>query len=60
MRSNIDKGNQREMLLPSLLAIAVPVAVGLIFGVPVVGLLMGGMTTGFYGCIHGQCGWCMG
>jgi len=42
------KGAQREMLLPSLLAIAVPVAVGLIFGVAgVVGLLMGGMTTGF-------------
>ncbi|NLU39856.1 MAG: sodium-translocating pyrophosphatase [Bacteroidales bacterium] len=42
------KGAQREMLLPSLLAIAVPVVVGLIFGVAgVVGLLMGGMTTGF-------------
>jgi K(+)-stimulated pyrophosphate-energized sodium pump len=42
------KGAQREMLLPSLLAIIVPIAVGIIFGVAgVVGLLMGGLTTGF-------------
>ncbi len=42
------KGAQREMLLPSLLAIAVPLAVGLVLGVPgVVGLLVGGMTAGF-------------
>ncbi|WP_068474860.1 sodium-translocating pyrophosphatase [Saccharicrinis aurantiacus] len=42
------KGAQREMLLPSLLAIIVPIAVGLIFGVAgVIGLLMGGLTTGF-------------
>lgn len=42
------KGAQREMLVPSLLAIAVPVAVGIIFGVGgVVGLLMGGLVTGF-------------
>lgn len=42
------KGAQREMLVPSLLAIAVPVVVGLIFGVAgVVGLLMGGLVTGF-------------
>jgi K(+)-stimulated pyrophosphate-energized sodium pump len=41
-------GAQREMLVPSLLAIAVPVAVGLLFGVAgVVGLLAGGLTTGF-------------
>lgn len=41
-------GAQREMLVPSLLAIIVPVAVGLIFGVAgVIGLLMGGLTTGF-------------
>ncbi len=39
---------QREMLLPSLLAIAAPVVVGLIFGVPgVLGLLGGGAVTGF-------------
>ncbi len=42
------KGAQREMLLPSLLAIVVPVLTGIILGVPgVVGLLMGGLTTGF-------------
>jgi K(+)-stimulated pyrophosphate-energized sodium pump len=42
------KGAQREMLVPSLLAIAVPVLVGLVFGVGgVVGLLMGGLVTGF-------------
>ncbi len=42
------KGAQREMILPSLLAILVPVAIGMIFGVAgVVGLLVGGLTTGF-------------
>jgi K(+)-stimulated pyrophosphate-energized sodium pump len=42
------KGAQREMLLPSLLAIIVPVLVGLVFGVAgVIGLLVGGLTTGF-------------
>jgi K(+)-stimulated pyrophosphate-energized sodium pump len=42
------KGAQREMILPSLLAIFVPVAVGLVFGVAgVIGLLAGGLTTGF-------------
>lgn len=42
------KGAQREMMLPSLLAIAVPLATGLILGVAgVVGLLVGGMTAGF-------------
>ncbi len=42
------KGAQREMLVPSLLAIAVPIVVGLIFGVAgVIGLLMGGLVTGF-------------
>jgi K(+)-stimulated pyrophosphate-energized sodium pump len=42
------KGAQKEMVVPSLMAIAVPVLVGLLFGVPgVVGLLAGGMTTGF-------------
>jgi K(+)-stimulated pyrophosphate-energized sodium pump len=42
------KGAQREMLLPSLLAITVPVLVGLIFGVAgVMGLLIGGCSTGF-------------
>ncbi len=42
------KGAQKEMVVPALMAIIVPVLTGIIFGVPgVVGLLMGGMTTGF-------------
>lgn len=42
------KGAQREMMLPSLLAIIAPVAVGIIFGVPgVMGLLTGGLSSGF-------------
>lgn len=42
------KGAQREMLLPSLLAIIIPIAVGLIFGVAgVMGLLAGGLSSGF-------------
>ena len=42
------KGAQREMLVPSLLAIAIPVLVGVLFGVAgVIGLLAGGLTAGF-------------
>lgn len=42
------KGAQREMLLPSLLAIIVPIAMGMVFGVAgVLGLLVGGLGTGF-------------
>lgn len=42
------KGAQHEMILPSLLAIIAPILVGLIFGVSgVIGLLMGGLSTGF-------------
>ena len=42
------KGAQREMVFPSLLAIAVPILVGIIFGVPgVIGLLTGGLAAGF-------------
>ena len=42
------KGAQKEMLVPSILAIAIPVIVGLILGVSgVIGLLVGGLTTGF-------------
>lgn len=42
------KGAQREMLLPSLLAIIVPVVTGLFMGVPgVMGLLAGGLGAGF-------------
>jgi K(+)-stimulated pyrophosphate-energized sodium pump len=41
-------GAQREMLVPSLLAIVMPVVTGLILGVPgVLGLLAGGLTCGF-------------
>ena len=41
-------GAQREMVVPSMIAIIVPVGVGLIFGVAgVLGLLAGGLTTGF-------------
>jgi K(+)-stimulated pyrophosphate-energized sodium pump len=42
------KGAQREMIVPSILAIVAPVLTGLIFGVTgVVGLLIGGLSTGF-------------
>ena len=41
-------GAQREMVIPALLAIIVPVIVGLILGVGgVMGLLAGGLTSGF-------------
>ena len=41
-------GAQKEMIFPSLLAIIMPVVVGLVFGVPgVMGLLAGGLTSGF-------------
>jgi K(+)-stimulated pyrophosphate-energized sodium pump len=41
-------GAQREMIFPSLIAIVVPVAVGLVFDVGgVLGLLAGGLATGF-------------
>lgn len=42
------KGAQHEMLLPSLLAIIVPIVTGLVLGVAgVLGLLIGGLSTGF-------------
>lgn len=42
------KGAQHEMVFPSLLAIIIPVAMGLIFGVAgVIGLLAGGLGSGF-------------
>jgi len=41
-------GAQREMVLPSLLAVIAPILVGLALGVGgVIGLLAGGLTTGF-------------
>ena len=42
------KAAQREMILPSVLALVVPLATGLLLGVGgVLGLLVGGLTTGF-------------
>ena len=42
------KGAQQEMLLPSILAIIVPICTGLVLGVAgVLGLLIGGLATGF-------------
>jgi K(+)-stimulated pyrophosphate-energized sodium pump len=42
------RGAQREMIIPSILAIIAPVVVGWIFGVTgVMGLLVGGLSTGF-------------
>ena len=42
------KGAQHEMLVPSILAIIVPILTGVILGVPgVMGLLIGGLATGF-------------
>jgi K(+)-stimulated pyrophosphate-energized sodium pump len=42
------KGAQKEMLVPSMLAILIPIATGVIFGVSgVMGLLLGGVSTGF-------------
>ncbi len=41
-------GAQKEMIVPALLAIIVPIAVGLVLDVPgVVGMLAGGLTSGF-------------
>ncbi len=42
------KGAQKEMLVPSILALIIPVLVGLIMGVPgIAGLLIGTITSGF-------------
>ena len=42
------RGAEREMLLPSFLAIVVPILVGILFDVAgVVGLLLGGLSSGF-------------
>jgi K(+)-stimulated pyrophosphate-energized sodium pump len=42
------RGAQKEMLVPSIFAIAVPIIVGVVLGVAgVVGLLAGGLVTGF-------------
>jgi len=42
------KGAQKEMVAPAILGILTPIVVGLILGVAgVMGLLVGGLTTGF-------------
>lgn len=42
------KGAQREMLVPSLIAIVVPILTGLVIGISgVMGLLVGGLAAGF-------------
>jgi K(+)-stimulated pyrophosphate-energized sodium pump len=42
------KGAQKEMVLPSVLAILIPILVGVVLGVPgVLGLLIGGLGAGF-------------
>ena len=41
-------GAQKEMVIPAILAIVVPIVVGLVLSVPgVMGLLAGGLTSGF-------------
>ncbi|MBN2136568.1 MAG: sodium-translocating pyrophosphatase [Sedimentisphaerales bacterium] len=55
------KGAQREMILPSMLAIIVPVLTGLLLGVAgVMGLLAGGLSCGFVLAItlnNAGCAW---
>jgi len=42
------KGAQKEMMKPALMALAIPVVVGLVLGVPgISGLLIGTITSGF-------------
>lgn len=42
------KGAQREMVVPSLIAIIAPIVTGIVFGVSgVLGLLIGGLSSGF-------------
>jgi inorganic pyrophosphatase/K(+)-stimulated pyrophosphate-energized sodium pump len=46
-------GAQREMVVPSILAIVTPIVVGLVLGVGgVMGLLVGGLTSGFAVAIY--------
>ena len=56
------KGAQREMVLPSLIAIIAPIFTGLVFGVPgVLGLLIGGFEQRFRArYLYGKCRWCLG
>ncbi|MCK4321895.1 sodium-translocating pyrophosphatase [candidate division WOR-3 bacterium] len=46
--SIVTRAAQKEMIIPSLIAIIAPIAIGLILGVPgVIGLLIGALITGF-------------
>ena len=46
-------GAQKEMVMPSILAIVVPILVGLLLGVAgVLGMLVGGLTSGFAVAIY--------
>lgn len=46
--SIVTAGAQKEMILPSLLAIIVPIVAGIVIGIPgVMGLLTGALTCGF-------------
>ena len=46
-------GAQKEMVMPSILAIVVPILVGILFGVAgVLGMLVGGLTSGFAVAIY--------
>ena len=46
--SIVTRAAQKEMIIPSMIAIIAPIAIGLIIGVPgVVGLLIGALVTGF-------------
>ncbi len=51
-------GAQREMVLPSMMAIVIPVLTGLLLGVAgVMGLLVGGLTAGFsFACLLNNAG----
>ncbi len=45
-------GAQREMVLPALIGIITPIITGLLFGVAgVIGVLIGGLTTGFVSAV---------
>lgn len=46
--SIVTRSAQKEMIVPSLIAVIAPIGTGLIFGVPgVIGLLVGALITGF-------------
>jgi K(+)-stimulated pyrophosphate-energized sodium pump len=59
--SIVTAGAQKEMVIPSLLAIIVPVVTGIILGVPgLLGLLVGALTCGFVVAVtmnNAGCAW---